>query len=38
MTIYFQNKRKKRFYITFGLESEIHSMVIENIKKHTIKT
>lgn len=27
MTIYFQNKKSKRFYITFGLESEIHSQI-----------
>ena len=27
MTIYFQNKKEKRFYITFGLKSEIHSQI-----------
>ena len=27
MTIYFQNKKDRRFYITFGLESELHSQI-----------
>ena len=27
MSIYFQNKLNKRFYITFGSESEIHSQI-----------